>query len=343
MKNVLMNSDFQVWQNGTSFSNPSYSTTADRFVWGGEASDSARYTISRSDVVPDNRMAHSWKIACDTASSDNYGGHLRYALEGFELKRLWGQECVLRLWVESNKTGTYCVAFSNSSDRTYIAEYTIDVADTPEFKEITLPLDTLSGGTWNFEEGVGIKIRWSVKKDPDFLSATGWTNGNYICTSNQVNLFSNTDNYWRMTGVDLRLASEDYEFEPVDYPTDLLRCMRYQQVFTNLVMQRTPPCSASTSSVIRIQVPLFVPLASGNTQSTNAPFATLTGTRGTDWRLRSTAEVTETSGNFNGTSADLGRYMPSIRFEGGSYSAGEKYQLQFLTINGKLRFNAELV
>lgn len=344
MKNILMNSDFQVWQNGTSYDTPAYTTTADRWVWGGTPADGSQYSVTRSVDVPQENMAYSLTILCSQVSSGSGGAHVRYAVEGYDLKRIWGQECVLSFWAKSNKLGKYDIAASNSEDRTYLAQYEILVADTWEFKEVIIPLDTVpAGGDWNLAEGRGLKLRFSFKESGGFVGELGWSNANLISTDEQVDLFSSVGNYFKMTGVQLHAGNTANEFEPVDYGTDLLRCLRYQVVYDKLNMQRTPPSSAATGSVIRISVPVFVPLAVAETVIDEAPFATLTGTRGTDWRLRNRADNTNTSGTFNGSlETNYGKLMPSIRFENGSFSEGEIYHIQFLTNNGKLRFNAEL-
>ena len=65
------------------------------------------------------------------------------------------------------------------------------------------------------------------------VSATSsWTSsGNALATSNQVNLWDNADNYFRMTGCQLEIGTTATEFEYRSFGDELALCQRYCQVF----------------------------------------------------------------------------------------------------------------
>ena len=183
--NVMMNSDFKVWQNGTSFVNQDYMTTADRWVFAGEAS-TAGSEVSRSTDVPNSNYAYSLRFDANGTVASDWGSHIRYAIEGPDLIPLFGKRCVYSFWFKTNKTGTHSIGFSNSNDRTYIAEFTVNSADTWEFKEVEVPFDTLSGGTWTTGEGtLGMKIRMNYKVSTAGVGTAGvWNNGNFVGSVN---------------------------------------------------------------------------------------------------------------------------------------------------------------
>jgi hypothetical protein len=83
------------------------------------------------------------------AAGDRY--FVNQAIEGFNAADLGfgaagAQAVALSFWVQSSLTGTYCATLINSAgDRSYVAEYSIAVANTWEYKTIYIPGDT----SWN--------------------------------------------------------------------------------------------------------------------------------------------------------------------------------------------------
>ena len=235
-KNVIINGNFDIWQRGTSFtSTPNNTITADRWVWfqiGSGVVDS-----SRSTLTPDEGSEHTYLVTTTTAdasiaATDQY--YLHYtAVEGYDAYRLsYGDSnaktATLSFWVRSSVTGTYSVAFRNSdADRSLIAEYSINSADTWEYKTITIPGDTT--GTWLKTNNEGLLISFSLAIGSNKTTSTigSWQAGNYLGSNNQVNFMGATSRSIRFSRIQFEVGSAATEFERRHFSHELRLCERY--------------------------------------------------------------------------------------------------------------------
>jgi hypothetical protein len=238
-RNLLINGDFNVWQRGTSFSPTSALYGADRFqslAGGGFNIDS---TVTQSTDVPTGQgFKYSLDIAVDTVQTptgSNNGGFGQFCETQNFYHLAWGtsnaKSLTLSFWVKSNKTGTYVCQFKqNESGTDYyiLKEYTINTADTWEKKIITIDGNTSQNfdGTAN---GDGFRMIWWLASGPDdYETKDVWiAGGGYKATSNQVNLWDNAANYWRITGTQLEVGEGASDFEFLPYDVQLQRCQRY--------------------------------------------------------------------------------------------------------------------
>ena len=156
-RNVIINGGMKVAQYGTSFSYASGGGTryypADRFnvenyVW----SAGSNPTVSNDTTVyPPGGFRNSIKYQVGaTGLTFSSGGwqSIMHRVEGYNIAHLYSSTVTLSFWVRSSVTGTYGVTFANdwwgtgSPTRMYIAEYTINAANTWEKKTITTSLAT---------------------------------------------------------------------------------------------------------------------------------------------------------------------------------------------------------
>jgi hypothetical protein len=149
-------------------------------------------------------------------------------VEGYNFLPLAQRVMTLSFWVKATKTGIYCVAFRNSgSDRSYVAEYTINTTATWEFKTITVPASP-SAGTWNYTNGAGIGVQWTLACGSTFqTTANAWQTGNFIATANQVNACDSTSNDFRLTSVKLEPGSAATPMYPRSLSAEFDLCLRY--------------------------------------------------------------------------------------------------------------------
>lgn len=228
--NAIINGDMEIWQRGTTFTSPAQHTySADRFAY--ELSGTMEHEITKSTDVPSSeRFKASMKIDCTTTDLMGTTEYtfMGYRLEGYDIRRFVGQEATLSFWVKATKTGTYCVSFrSGGNDRSYVAEYTVSSADTWEKKEVTLTFNA-SGGTWDYEEGLGFGIYWTLGCGTNYqTTADAWQTGNYLGTSSQVNAMDSAVNNFFLTGVQLELGDTAHDFAFVPFADSLRRCQRY--------------------------------------------------------------------------------------------------------------------
>jgi hypothetical protein len=220
-KNLIINGDFEIAQRGTSFTSVGNDTyTSDRFRY--IKSGAMVHDISQNSDVPTVTQAgryipNSLLIDCTTIDSSIGAGDyaaIEQKIEGYNFQAIAQKTFTLSFWVKATKTGTYCAAFRNTGvDRSYVAEYTINSANTWEYKTITVS-SSPSAGTWNYNNGIGLHVAFLLATGSTFQTTAGsWQTGNYFGTSNQVNACDNVSNDFRIASVQVEAGSVATEFE----------------------------------------------------------------------------------------------------------------------------------
>lgn len=230
--NAIINGDMNIWQRGTSFTSVGFGDyTADRFRY--QKAGAMVHDVDQSSDVPTVAQSgklynYSLLVDCTTTdasigASDNAG--ILQAIEGYNWAKLAQKPFVLSFWVKATKTGTYCVGFINDgTDRSYVAEYTVDATNTWEKKTITVSASP-SAGTWNYTNGTGLDLVFTLAAGSTFQTTAGsWQTGNFIATSNQVNACDSTSNNFRITGIELGSSSN---VRDRTYDEELDLCQRY--------------------------------------------------------------------------------------------------------------------
>jgi hypothetical protein len=160
-----------------------------------------------------------------------YSG-LEQRIEGFNVSDLdWGsasaKPVTVSFWVKAGVTATLSVTAANSgSTRNYPATYTVNAANTWEFKTITIPGDTT--GTWLKDNGTGLRL-WFTAGGTQQQTGNAWgTGGAATCATGTTALYAASANLW-ITGVQLEAGSVATPFERRPYGTELALCQRYYQ------------------------------------------------------------------------------------------------------------------
>ena len=237
-KNLIINGAAQVAQRGdvTGISSNSYGGP-DRFRL--NVIGLGTFSISQSTTAPEG-FANSYKLDCTTADASPAAGDLlrvNYFIEGQDLQSLaYGtsdaKAITLSFYVRSNKTGTYNIQFqqSDNSFKQAVLSYTIDSANTWEFKSITVAGDT--AGVINNDNGAGLNLSWVLGAGSNYTSGserptyTAFANAD-IASTQTVNLADSTSNEWYITGVSLEIGDVATPFEHESYAATLQKCQRY--------------------------------------------------------------------------------------------------------------------
>ena len=180
-------------------------------------------------------FSSSLKITITAAQTANTGNLAPVqVIEGNNIADLgWGaavaKTVTLSFWVRSSLTGTFGGSLRNSgSSRSYPFTYTISVADTWEYKTITIAGDT--SGTWLTTNGIGISVRFSLYAVASSLQAAGaWYNGNATGATGQTQLASTNGATFYITGVQLEAGSTASSFAHEFVGDTLRKCQRYYQ------------------------------------------------------------------------------------------------------------------
>lgn len=304
-KNKIIGGDFSTnpWQRGTAFSGVSgnYGYTADRFRMAVSApAPIAAVSVNRAVDAPTVEQAGVFTRHClqvdvttaDAAVAATDVFSIIQPIEGYNAASFgFGQagtrHVTLSFWVRSSKTGIHCVSLRNSElSRSYVAEYTVDVANTWEKKVITVPVDT--AGTWLYDNRTGVYVTWALMSGANFHTIKdtwqGSVAGNgYVATSNQVNVMDNVNGDFRLALIQLEEGTIATPFEHRDIGTELMLCQRYCETFpaASLEVFSTAPAAAygyanfySFKTTKRAN-PSLVPAVSFSTVNGYSPHATI--------------------------------------------------------------------
>jgi hypothetical protein len=143
----------------------------------------------------------------------------------------WGtanaQTVTLSFWVRSSLTGTFGGSLRNSANnRSYAFAYSISLADTWEYKTVTIPGDTT--GTWLTTTGEGVMVTFGLGVGPDRSGTAGaWAGANYHAPTGAVSVIGTLNATFYITGVQLEAGSVATPFERRPYGTELNLCLRY--------------------------------------------------------------------------------------------------------------------
>jgi hypothetical protein len=229
-RNKIINAAMEISQRGTSFPAAANDYTLDRFRW--SETGVMVVTITQSTDVPNNTFQNSLRVDVTTVDTSIAAGDyalIQQSIEGYNVRDLIGQTFTLSFWVKSSKTGVHCVSFRNSGiDRSYVLEYTVSTANTWEFKTVTVVGGLITGGTWDWTNGRGLDVIFTLTSGTTFQTTPGsWQVGNFLATSNQVNVMDNVNNDFFLTGVQLEIGPVATPFERRPYGTELALCHRY--------------------------------------------------------------------------------------------------------------------
>jgi hypothetical protein len=157
---------------------------------------------------------------------------LGQVIEGFNVADLgWGtanaQTVTLSFWVRSSLTGTFGGSLQNGAyNRSYPFSYTINSANTWEYKTITIAGDTT--GTWLTTNGAGIRLSFSLGAGSTMSGTAGaWAAANYISATGATSVVGTNGATFYITGVQLEVGSSATGFEYRQYGQELALCQRY--------------------------------------------------------------------------------------------------------------------
>jgi len=248
-KNAIINGNFDVWQRGWPLTNPQ-GYTADMWFCTEELTTGSMTVTTSTSPKPNLRCNYAYKINIDTAQSSltaNEYIHLLHRIEGYNFLPLVGHPAVFSFWVYCTTPGTYCVFFrSNNNDRSYVQNFTVNSANTWEFKRIPITFD-YSGGTWNYTTGIGLCVGFTPCCGTTYQTATTgqWISGNYIASTTISNNFQKTvNNVFLLSQVQLERGTQATEFEYLNMEETQAEVYRYYQTFYVSAVD----CSIITSS-----------------------------------------------------------------------------------------------
>lgn len=234
-RNRLINGDMRVDQRnlGASVTGPTagYIYPVDR--WNMYTSVTSKMTgqqVSTAPVGFTNSVLISSSAATTPAAGDEY--ELVQSIEGYNVADfLWGtssaKTITISFWVRSTLTGTFSGFLYNAgATRSYIFNFTINAANTWEYKTVTVP--GCPDGAWGAGANQGIKLGFDFGCGTNY-EGTGstWLSSFKTRTAGSTRLINTSGATMNITGVQLEagVTATTFEFRP--YHTELAMCQRY--------------------------------------------------------------------------------------------------------------------
>lgn len=238
-RNLLINGAMQVYQRASSgaVSTSEGYVCADR--WKSARTSGAGGTLSVNTTDAPEGFNNSLNYACTSAeATPTNETFVSQVLEGQDVQHIgygksWCKQATVSFWVKSNVTGTFNVWFFRWDGTRHIGRsYTINSADTWEYKTVLVPADT-SNAVAN-DNTQGWEARFYLAAQSSWTGGTEASAWSAVSDNNRApgnaNINSSTSNYWRVTGVQVEVGDKATPFEHRSFGEELALCERYYQI-----------------------------------------------------------------------------------------------------------------
>ena len=246
-KNLIINGAMQVAQRGTSASGLTNGSTGyhtvDRFRYSEAGATTSQLTMSQDSDAP-NGFGQSLKFAVTTTGSAAADDIVRCQtiLEGQDLQGLAfgsadAKNITLSFWVKSSLTGTYSFyIYATDGNRVIGSTYTINSANTWEYKTITFPGDTAQAIANDNTASFYLGFVLSAGSNQTATDNTSWDaiSNLSVAYGHAVDFCNTASATWQITGVQLEVGSVATPFEHRSYGEELALCQRYFYEFTDV-------------------------------------------------------------------------------------------------------------
>tara|TARA_X000001036_G_scaffold371505_1_gene358566 strand:+ start:2476 stop:3561 length:1086 start_codon:yes stop_codon:yes gene_type:complete len=240
-RNIIINGAMQVAQRNTAAHNEGNGYfSLDR--WGQEKSGTDQFTYSVEQVSDaPSGFSKSLKVTTSTAetalASDEFG-RIRQIVEGNNLMQIGfgtsdAKQLTLSFWVKSSITGNWSASlYVYDTNKIYSQAYTINSANTWEYKTLTYP--ALTSGSPAYDNSGGLILNFGLFAGSGSNTATtAWTS--YAQTNllggQTANLSGTLNATWQVTGCQLEVGDTATPFEHRSFGDELQSCKRYFEVY----------------------------------------------------------------------------------------------------------------
>ena len=239
-KNRIINGGMVIDQRnaGSSVTAASESYTLDRWYFAITQSSKLTCQQNAGSVTPppgfNNYLGITSSSSYSVLSSDLFS--LKHSIEGYNTSDLGfgtvnAQTVTLSFWVRSSLTGTFGASFVNNAfNRSFVFTYTINSANTWEYKTVTIAGD--KSGTWvGATNGIGLRIYFNLGAGSTYSAGTAntWNDGGYAGPAGTVSVVGTNGATFYITGVQIEKGTQATSFDYRPYGTELAMCQRYFQ------------------------------------------------------------------------------------------------------------------
>ena len=190
--------------------------------------------------VPNTDFKYSSKVtslsAFSAASGDYFGYNTTLEVndvQHFGFGTSSPKQFTISFWVKSSLTGNFGLAIRvkpSSPARSFVTTYTINTANTWEYKTLTLTAESNTAWTAQGAKGSGFNLWFDLGTGSDFHgTANQYNAGNKTNPSGTVSLVATNAATWQITGVQVELGAVATEFEHRPAGLERSLCERYYQ------------------------------------------------------------------------------------------------------------------
>ena len=286
-KNRIINGAIDIDQRNAG-ANTAYTPTsktyfADRFAYRMPTIGSASVNLQQVSDAPAG-FTKSLKVTVNVAGTPTTGNRLGLSqdIEGYNIADFaWNtasaSSVTLSFWVKSSITGTFGVSLRNIAvdgiaGLCYVSSYTINSANTWEYKTVTISGYTGTAVSLNNTSNTGIVVVWDMGSGSNYnVTPNQWLLDDGVRVTNAERLITNSGATWQITGVQLEKGSTATSFDYRPYGTELAMCQRYYTQWTGVVYL----CQIRSDSGVKAMTYSF------KQSMRAAPTVTITSTTGT--------------------------------------------------------------
>jgi hypothetical protein len=210
--------------------------TLDRWFYFANAASKFTAQQNAGSVTPPTGFKNYLGLTVAAAVSITAGDYYLTAqrIEGFNVADLgWGaagaQSVTISFWVRSSLTGTFGASVQNgASNRSYPFTYSINAANTWEYKTTTIPGDT--SGTWASDNSGSLTLWFGLGVGSTLSGTAGsWSGSDFRSATGATSVVGTNGATFYITGVQLEAGSVATPFERRSYGQELSLCQRYYE------------------------------------------------------------------------------------------------------------------
>ena len=248
-RNMFINGEFSINQRGTRDPHANQNNGANNLGYGGPDHVQVVKNIGSYDAKQANEnssprtqagASYSYELDVTATGSTSNTGYcfLNWMWNGHEVNRLLygtssARPITVSFWCQSNLTGTFGLNMRNySTDRMISQALTIDSANTWEYKTVTFVGDTAAQFAVTINAAMAIELWLAAGTDYNSGSPQStWASRNDTKRSagTNINIASNTSNYFRISLLQVEMGEFATPFEFRTYGEYLHDCEYYFQ------------------------------------------------------------------------------------------------------------------
>jgi len=208
----------------------------DRFIV--QSSTSTQFTAQQSTTAPTG-FYNSLLITTSSANASGFNAVWQRIeannTNDFGLGTASASTFTVSFWVRSSVTGTFGFYLQNSaSTYSYVTTYTINTANTFEYKTITVTGPT--AGTWLTTNNCSLQVAWSLGGTGGTTSTLGsWQSANVYNATGSTGISNTASATFYITGVQLEVGAVATSFDYRPIGTELGLCQRYFEQIGDVV------------------------------------------------------------------------------------------------------------